>query len=71
MEEEKPQLKAIGDHMEATGREAVLGPLQLTPAIDRTADDLDICRSADEPSTPRSMSRLQLCTDRSAGPVRG
>ena len=40
--EEKPQLKAIdGDHTEATAREAVVGPLQLTPAIDRTADDLD------------------------------
>ena len=40
--EEKPQLKAIdADHTEATAREAVVDPLQLTPAIDRTADDLD------------------------------
>ena len=39
--EEKPQLKAIGDYTEAMAREAVVGPLQLTPAIDRTADDLD------------------------------
>ena len=39
--EEKPQLKAIGDRIEATAREADVGPLQLTPAIDRTADDLD------------------------------
>ena len=39
--EEKPQLKAIGDRIEATAREADVGPLQLAPAIDRTADDLD------------------------------